>query len=111
MLSAKFEMFVDDAAEPADFIGREKRRRAAAPMQLDDFAFRIQPRGHLRDFVFQIIQIRRALRVVFGDDGGAAAKPAERFAERDMKINRKVAFGFDCFRRFFQKAPAMSTCR
>ena len=96
-------MFVDDSAELADFVRREKRRRTTAPMQLDDFAFRIEPRGHLRDFLFQIIQIRQALRVVFGDDGRAAAKPAKRFAERNVKIDGEVATGLIVFGNFFSE--------
>ena len=97
----KFEILVDDRAEFTDFIRLKKRRRTATPMQLDDFAFWIQPRRHLRDFLFEIIQIRQTLRVVFGDDGRAAAKPAECFAERDVKINREVAFRLVVCRNFF----------
>ena len=87
----KREMLVDDFAEPADFVGLQKRRRAAAEMELDGFALRIQPRRHLRHFAAQAFHIGHALVVVERDDGGAAAKPAERLAERDVKINRKVA--------------------
>ncbi len=80
----ELKIFVDDAAELADFVGREKCRRAAAPMQLDDFAFRIQPRGHLCDFFFEIIQIRRALRVVFGDDRRAARKTQQSVSQNGI---------------------------
>ena len=39
--------------------------------------------------------------MICGDDRGATAEPAERFAERDVKINRKIAWrlivGFNLF--------------
>ena len=52
---------------------------------------RIQLRRHLRHFAAQRLDIGHALVVVERDDGRAAAEPAERFAERDVKINREVA--------------------
>jgi len=53
MLSANLKYLWMMPPSFSDFVRREKRRRAAAPMQLDDFAFRIQPRGHLRNFLFR----------------------------------------------------------
>ena len=87
----KREMLVDDFAEPADFVRPEKRRRAAAEMELNHLALRIQHRRHFRHFAAQRLDVSHALRVVERDDGGAAAEPAERFAKRDVKIDREVA--------------------
>ena len=42
--------------------GLQKRRRAAAEMELDDLAFRIQPRRHPRHFASQMIHIGHAWR-------------------------------------------------
>src|SRR5437870_4952132 len=61
-------------------------------MKLHYFPPRIEQRGHLLHFFLEIIDIRLALAVVEGNDCGAATKPAERLAERDMKIEREVAF-------------------
>ena len=83
----KCEVFMDDFAEPADFVGLQKRRRAAAEVELTGFALRIQPRRHLRHLAAKGFHVGHALVVIERDDGGAAAKPAERLAEWDMKIN------------------------
>ena len=50
-------------------------------------------RRDLRDFAPEMINVIPALVVIERDDGGAAAKPAERLAKRDVKINREVARG------------------
>src|SRR6185369_1027733 len=84
----KSEIFTDDVAQPADFVGSQERGGSAAPMQLDDFAFGIHLGGHAGDFAFQVIHVGFALRVVERDDGGAAAEPAQGFAKRNMKIKR-----------------------
>ena len=47
------EMAVDDLAEPADFVGRKKGWRAAAPMELGDFAPRIEQRAPSAPFLFR----------------------------------------------------------
>ena len=47
----------------------------------------------VRDFAAEVIDVVHALVVVEGDDGGAAAEPAERFAERDVEVEREVARG------------------
>src|SRR5579862_4582546 len=82
---------MDDFAEPADFVRLQKRRRAAAKMELDDLALRVQLGRHFCDFTAQRLDISHAPVVIQRNDGGAAAKPAECFAERDVKINREVA--------------------
>jgi hypothetical protein len=80
-------MFVDDFAEPADFIRFQKSRRAAAEMELPGFALRVQARRHLRHLAAKGFHVGHALVVVERDDGGAAAKPAERLAEWNVKID------------------------
>ena len=87
----KREMLVDDFAEPADFVGPQKRGRAAAEVELHGFAALVQVRRHLGDFAAEVIDVVPALVVIERDDGGAAAEPAERFAERDVEIDREVA--------------------
>ena len=82
---------MDDFAEPSDFVRLQKCRRAAAEMELDGLALRIQPGRHFCHFAAQGLDVGHALVVVEGDDGRAAAEPAERFAERDVKIEREVA--------------------
>src|SRR5664279_1493182 len=84
-------MLMDDFAEATDFVRPQKRRRAAAEMELNRLALLVQARRELRDFTAEIINVVLALVVIERDDGGTAAKPAERFAERDVKINREVA--------------------
>jgi hypothetical protein len=84
-------MLVDDFTEPADFIGPQKRRRAAAEMKLHRFAFLVQHRREPGDFAAQIINVIAAFIVVERNDRGAAAKPTERFTKRNVEINRKVA--------------------
>ena len=72
-------------------------------MQLHDLAFWIENQRHARDFLFQIIEICLGLSVVIGDDSGAAAKPAQRFAKRNVKIEGKSATGFVAYGNFFKK--------
>ena len=62
-------------------------------MELDDLARGIQPRRHLRHLAAEGFDVGFALVVVEGNDGGAATEPAERFAERDVKIEGQVARG------------------
>jgi hypothetical protein len=85
------ESVPDEAAQPPDFVRVQKRGRAAAEMELDDLARGIQPWRHLRQFTAEGFDVGFALVMVERDDGGAAAKPAERFAERDVKIQGQVA--------------------
>ena len=85
------EVFVDDLAEPANFIRPQKRGRAAAEMELDGLAPGIQQRSHPGDLTLQIIDVVPTLVMVQGDDRGATAKPAERFAKGNVKVNRQVA--------------------
>ena len=60
-------------------------------MKLNDFAAWVDQRRHLRDFLFEVIDIGLALGMIQRDDRGAAAEPAKRFTERNVKINREVA--------------------
>src|SRR5436190_1079384 len=62
-------------------------------MELHGLASRIEQRAHLRDFLLEVIEIGFALRMIERDDGGAAAEPAERFAERDVEVDRQIAVG------------------
>jgi len=104
-------MFMDDVAEPADFIRFQKSRRAAAKVELPDFALRIQPRRHLRHLAAKGFHVGHAFVVIERDDGGAAAKPAERFAEWNVKINGKVAGRLVVRGDFFQPPAATRWCR
>src|SRR5207245_195428 len=103
------EAAMDDVAEAADFIGRQERGRAAAPVELDQLAARIEQRAHLGHFLLQISEVSLALAVVEGDDGRAAAKPAKGFAEWDMEINGEVALRSvvlqDALRQFLPGEP------
>ena len=89
----ELKMLFDDPAEPSDLIRMQESGGAAAPMQLDDLAVGIHLRGHLRDFMLQVIEIGFTLRMVEGDDRGATAEPTEGLAKRDMEIKGKVASG------------------
>src|SRR5437879_11445878 len=60
-------------------------------MKLVQFSAGIEQLALLCHLLFQIIDISPALTVAVGDDGGAAAKPAEGLAKRDMKIEGKIA--------------------
>src|ERR1035441_967248 len=60
-------------------------------MELNGLAVFVQHRRHLRDFAAQRLDVGHALRMIQRDDGGAAAKPAERFAKRNVEINRQIA--------------------
>src|SRR5215471_7689784 len=60
-------------------------------MELSDFAARVEHRAHLAYLFFEIVDIRLALVVVKRDDRRAATKPAKRFAERDVTIEREIA--------------------
>src|SRR5258708_7585763 len=66
-------------------------------MKLNDFAARVEQGPHLADFPGQIVYVSVALAVVEGDHGSAAAEPAERLAEGDVEIERKVALGLVVF--------------
>src|SRR5258708_35918534 len=85
-ITRESEVFVDQVAELADFVGRQKCWRAAAPMKLDDLSAWIDQSAHLADFPVQVAEIRITLAVIEGDDCGAAAKPTKRLAEWDMEI-------------------------
>ena len=89
----QFEMLADGLAEKADFVGRQKRRRAAAPMQLHHLALRIDAGAHQLHFLVQVLEVERAFFPLRRDDGGAAAKPAERLAKRDVEIEGQAAPG------------------
>ncbi|MEJ0090161.1 MAG: hypothetical protein WDM80_10500 [Limisphaerales bacterium] len=82
---------MDDFTESADFIGAQKRGRAATKMKLDGFAIFVQSRRELGNLAAKIGNVIIAFIVVGGDDRGAAAEPAERLAEWNVKINRKIA--------------------
>src|SRR5262249_43368838 len=59
-------------------------------MNLDDLAPGIQMLGHEIDLLFQQAEIGGALSLLRGDDGGAAAVPAERLAKGDVKVEREI---------------------
>src|SRR5579862_9991056 len=61
-------------------------------MELDGLARRIQLRRHLRHFTAERLHVRHALGMIECDNGSTAAKPAEGLAERDVKINREIAW-------------------
>ncbi len=85
------EMLADGLAEPTNFVGREERRRAAAPMQLHHLALRIDAAAHLLHFLVQVFEVERAFFPLRRDDGRAAAIPAKRFAEGDVEVKGKPA--------------------
>ena len=97
----KSKVLVDDVAEAADFIGTQKRGRATTEVELDGFAIFVELRCELCNFPSEIRDIVVTFVVIGGDDGGAAAEPAERFAERNVKVNREIArrlvVGLDLF--------------
>ena len=101
----KGKMLVNDFTKATDFVGPQKRGRAAAEMELNGLAVFVQTRRELGNFAAKVINVVFALVVIRGDDRGAAAEPAERFAERDVKVNREVArrliVALDFFRELF----------
>src|SRR5260221_7742797 len=84
-------MFVDYFAKATDFVRAQKCRRADAEVELNGLAILVQTWRKPGDFAAQIVNVILALVVIGGDDGGATTEPAERFAERDVEINREVA--------------------
>src|SRR6185436_15646173 len=62
-------------------------------MKLNDFASGIEQRSGLADFFLQVIDVRAALFVVEGDDGGAAAEPAKCLTKGNVKVEREIALG------------------
>ena len=93
-LLVEWKMRADDPAQCADFLRQQKRRRAATEMKLHHFAFAPNERGHDGQLALKIFEVLPACALVGGDDRGAAAIPAKRATEREVKIERKV------FRRF-----------
>src|SRR4051812_5995604 len=53
----KSEMAMDDFSQAPDFVWRKERRRTAAPVELHDFAARIEQRAHLGHLFFEIVYI------------------------------------------------------
>ncbi len=62
-------------------------------MDLGDFARGVDHLRHEGDFAIEVVEVSFAGRLLGGDDGGAAAKPAEGLAEREMKIEGQVLAG------------------
>ena len=79
---------VDHVAEAADGGGGEEGGAAAAEVELGDGAVRVQVRACEVEFAFQGVQVGVGEVGPAGDDGGAAAEPATRFAEGQVKIER-----------------------
>src|SRR5262245_41310144 len=77
--------------EPKNFLWRQESRSAAPEMKLHDFPVRIQNSRHLIQLLRDVIEINAALPLVLCDDGVTAAIPAERLAERHMKVEREIA--------------------
>ena len=80
--------FSDQCSEPAQFVRREKGRRAAAQMDLRDRPRAIHPRGGEPHLPREIVEILGGGIAALGDDGVAAAEPAPRLAKREVKIQR-----------------------
>ena len=75
-------------------------RRTAAPMKLNDFAARVDQRGHLRDFFFEIIEVYFSLVMIQRDDGGATADTSRAFHKRECESTAKDRARRDCSRGF-----------
>ena len=80
-------------AEPPDHRRREKRGGAAAEMHLRDAPVRVEQPLHQRQLSPQEIDIIGGGIAFQRDHRCAAAKPAQRLAERQVKIKRERAPG------------------
>src|SRR4051812_17409407 len=82
---------MDLLAEPENFVWGQESRCSPAEMELHDVALAIQDRAHLIELLRDIVQVNAALALVLRNDRIATAVPAERLAERNVKVEREIA--------------------
>lgn len=80
------EALAQEAGQPSQLLRREKSRGAAAEVQLHDRAARTHAGRRQVEFAGEKVEVAVGRAVAAGNDGVAAAVPAERLAERKMDV-------------------------